>query len=173
MNKEKITLGELIGDALEDEFASFDLTQIQSVLATLNNTDAIDLAHAEMLQQQSLRGADIVSEYLGKLIKTVSFLETKLNSAKNRVALNYKSPDGSRTTADMKKQAGESAPEVEELSFRLAKAKGSKSVLEKKYDVLIRSHHHYKDISAGMKKSMSGYNNGSMAPSDKKLTGWE
>jgi hypothetical protein len=176
MNTEKITLGELLGESLEDDFAHFDMTQIQGVLSTLNNTDAIDLAHAEMLQQQSLRGADIVSEFLGKLIKTVSFLETKLNSAKNRVALNYKAPDGQRTTADMKKQAGESSPEVEDLSYRLAKAKGSKSVLEKKYDILIRSHHHYKDLSSGMKKSITGFNGGGTinnTTQERKLTGWE
>lgn len=170
MTGEKITLGQLLGDDLEEVFKEFDMTEIQSVLSTLSETDAIDLSHAELLQQQSLRGADIISEYLGKLIKTVSYLETKINSAKNKAALTYEAPNGARTTADMKKQAGESAPEVEELGIKLARAKGSKSVLEKKYDILIKAHHHYKDISAGMKRSVLGYSQNT----DKKVaTGWE
>jgi len=57
----------------------------------------------------------------------------------------------------MKKWAGESSPIVEELQIRLAKAKASKLVLEKKYDILIRSHHHYKDIAQGLRKSILGY----------------
>lgn len=170
MTDEKITLGQLLGNDLEEAFSTFDVTEIQTVLSTLRETDAIDLSHAELLQQQSLRGADILSEYLGKLIKTVTYLETKINSAKNKAALTYQAPEGTRTTAEMKKQAGESSPEVEELSFKLAKAKGSKSVLEKKYDILIKAHHHYKDIATGMKRSVLGYSQNT----DKKVaTGWE
>lgn len=172
MTSDRITLGQLMGNELEDEFASFDLTEIQNVLATLAETNAIDIAHAEYLQQQSLHGADVLSEYLGKLIKTVSYLETKINSSKNKAALNYKAPDGQRTTADMKKQAGESDPEVEELAYRLAKAKGSRSVLEKKYDILIKSHHHWKDYSSGMRKSIVGFSQ-TQSGEKKALTGWE
>lgn len=169
MTNEKVSLGQLLGDNLEEEFVKFDLTEIQEVLSRLSETDAIDLAHSELLQQQALRAADLISEYLGKIIKTVSYLETKINSTKNKIALQFKAPEGDRTTADMKKWAGESSPEVEELSIRLAKAKGSKSVLEKKYDILIKSHHHWKDISAGFKKTILGYNQG-----EKKVaTGWE
>lgn len=160
MADEKVTLGQLIGDNLEEEFAKFDVTEIQEVLCRLGETDAIDLAHAELLQQQALRAADILSEYLGKLIKTVAYLETKINSAKNKAALDYQAPEGTRTTADMKKWAGESSTVVEELSIRLAKAKGSKSVLEKKYDILIKSHHHFKDIAAGFKRTILGYSQG-------------
>ena len=168
----RLTLGQMMGDKPEEEFGRFDLSEVQKVLTRLSDTDAIDLAHAETLQQQALRGADIISEYLGKVIKTVSYLETKINSAKNKVALNYQAPDGVRTTADMKKQAGESSPEVEELSYRLGSAKGSKSLLEKKYDILIRSHHHYKDIAAGMKRSMVGSGYGQNTEK-KAITGWE
>ena len=169
MSEVKITLGHMMGSLSEDDFSSFDITEIQNVLSTLSGTDAIDLAHAELLQQQALRGADILSEYLGKVIKTVSFLETKINSAKNKAALNYKAPDGIKTTADMKKWAGESDPEVEEFAYRLAKAKGSKSVLEKKYDILIKTHHHYKEITAGMKRSMAA----GTSSTNNKTTGWE
>lgn len=151
----RVTLESLLG--LNDEdFLNFNLTEIQNVLSFLNRTDVYDLAHAEALQQQSLRGADILSEYLGKIIKTVGILEAKTNTLKNRVALEYTSPDGTRTTADMKKQAGESSPEVEKLLIKLAQAKGAKSLLEKKYDILIKAHHHYKDISAGLRKTIMG-----------------
>jgi hypothetical protein len=166
---EKITLGTLVGTKLEEEFIDFDLTEIQDILRNLQNTNAIDLAHAEILQQKALRGADIITEYLAKLVKTVSYLESKYNSTKNKISLEYKVADGSRTTVEMKKWAGEAAPEVEELAIKLAQAKGSKSILEKKYDILIKLHHHYKDISSGLRKTVLGYNNGTIDKSD---NGW-
>ncbi len=150
-------LSDLLGNELEEDFANFDLTEIQEVLYKLQFTDAIDLSHAELLRQQSLRGADIITEYLGKIIKTVGYLETKVGSTKNRVSLEYQAPDGIKTTADMKKYAGESSKEVEDILIKLAKAKGSKSILEKKYDLLIKSHHHYKDIAAGLRRTVLGY----------------
>lgn len=165
---QQVRLGDLLGDELEEEFVNFDLTEIQQVLSKLQYTDAIDLAHAELLQQQALRGADILTEYLGKIVKTVGYLESKVNSTKNKVSLDYQAPDGSRTTADMRKWAGESSPEVEEVQIRLAKAKASKMVLEKKYDILIRSHHHYKDIAAGLRKTILGYGAPAKIPE-----GWE
>ncbi len=152
----KVRLGDYLGNNLEEDFVNFDLTEIQQVLLHLQEVDAVDLAHAEMLQQQALRGADILTEYLGKIIKTVGYLETKVNSTKNKVSLEYQAPDG-RTTIDMKKWAGESSSEVEEIQIKLAKAKASKTVLEKKYDILIRSHHHYKDIAAGLRRTILGY----------------
>jgi hypothetical protein len=166
---EYVRLGDLLGNQLEEEFVDFDLSEIQHVLSKLQNEDAIDLAHAEMLQQQSLRGADIITEYLGKIVKTVGYLETKVNSTKNKVSLEYKAPDGSKTTADMKKWAGESSTDVEAVQIKLAKAKGSKIVLEKKYDILIRAHHHYKDIAAGLRRTILGYSN----KPEKTADGWE
>ena len=168
---QRVRLGDLLGDDLEEEFISFDLTEIQQVLSKLQYTDAIDLAHAELLQQQALRGADILTEYLGKIVKTVGYLESKVNSTKNKVSLDYQAPDGSRTTADMRRWAGESSPEVEEVQIRLAKAKASKMVLEKKYDILIKSHHHYKDIAAGLRKTILGYTPPTIQ--DKIPEGWE
>lgn len=158
---QQVRLGDFLGNELEENFMDFDLTEIQQVLGQLQYVDAIDLAHAELLQQQSLRGADILTEYLGKIVKTVGYLETKVNSVKNKVSLDYQAPDGSRTTADMKKWAGESSPEVEVIQIKLAKAKGSKLVLERKYEILIKSHHHFKDIANGLRKSILGYSLGS------------
>lgn len=154
---QRVRLGELMGTELEEDFSNFDLTEIQNVLESLQEIDAIDLAHAEVLQQQSLRGADILTGYLGKIVKTVGYLETRVNSTKNKVSLNYQAPDGVRTTADMKKWAGESSPEVEEVQIKLAIAKGSKLVLERKYEILVKSHHHFKDIAAGLRRTILGY----------------
>jgi hypothetical protein len=167
---EKIYLSRFVGSSLEEEFESFDLTEIQWVLEKLRNTDAVDLVHAEFLQQQSLRGADILTEYLGKIVKTVGYLEAKVNSTKNKASLDYQSPDGSRTTIEMRKWAGESSKEVEDLQIRLAKAKASKAVIEKKYDILIRAHHHYKDIASGLKRTILGY---VPAEKTKVAEGWE
>lgn len=167
---EQVRLGDLLGSSLEEQFKDFDLTEIQSVLSQLQIIESIDLAHAELLQQQSLRGADIVAEYLAKMVKTVSYLEIKVNSTKNKVSLEYQAPDGSKTTVDMKKWAGESSPEVEKVQIKLAEAKGAKIVLEKKYDILIKNHHHYKDIAAGLRKTILGY---SLGTADKTPEGYE
>ncbi len=154
---QQVRLGELLGTENEVDYRNFDLTEIQEVLDNLKDIDAIDLAHAELLQQQALRGADILAEYLGKMVKTVGYLESKVQSTKNRVSLEYQAPDGSRTTLDMKKWAGESSPEVETVQIKLAEAKGSKIFLEKKYDILIKAHHHFKDIAAGLRRTVLGY----------------
>lgn len=156
--QDRITLGQVLGNDLVDNFEDFDLTQVQQVLAGLAVDTAIDIAHAEMLQQKTLYAAELLIEYIAKLVKTVSFLETKLNSVKNKTSLEYKSADG-KTTADMKKQAGEASPEVEKLGILLAKAKGSKTLLERKYEILIKSHHYYKDIGIGMRKGIVSTNN--------------
>lgn len=165
------TLGNLIGSELEEHFQSFDLTEIQEVLIELQSTEVIDLAHAENLQRLALRGADILSEYLGKMVKTVSYLESQLNKIKNKAALEYKVQDG-KTTMDLRKFAAEASPEVEEVNIKLAKAKAGKLVLEKKYDILIRSHHYYKDLAAGYKKTILGHT--SINPTREKAPeGWE
>ena len=72
---QKVRLGDFIGDKLEEDFGDFDLSEIQEVLEFLQTDNAIDLAHAEQLQQKALRGADILTEYLGKIVKTVGYLD--------------------------------------------------------------------------------------------------
>lgn len=166
-----VRLGDVLGHELESDFDNFDLSEIQDVLDSLKNTDAIDLAHAELLQQQALRGADVLIEYLGKIVKTVGYLETKVNSTRNKVSLEYQAPDGARTTLDMKKWAADVSPEVDAVQIKLASARGSKVYLERKYDVLIKAHHHYKDIAGGMRKTILGYSSG--ASQEKTPEGYE
>lgn len=166
---QQVRLGDLLGSNLEEDFRSFDLTEIQRVLQQLQLIEAIDLAHAEHLQQQALRGADILAEYLAKIVKTVAYLETQVNSTKNRVSLDYQAPDGARTTVDMKKWAAEASPEVEKVQIKLAEAKGAKMALERKYEILIKSHHHFKDIAGGLRKTILGYS----STTDKVPEGYE
>jgi len=153
---QQVRLGDLMGTELEEDFLEFDLTDIQQVLENLRETDAIDLSHAEQLQQQALRGADILTGYLGKITKTVGYLEAKVNSTKNKVSLEYNAAEG-RTTMEMRKWAGESSPEVEEVQIKLAHAKASKLVLDRKFEILVKAHHHFKDIAQGLRKSILGY----------------
>jgi len=168
---QQVRLGDLLGNELEVDFAEFDLTELKSVEEALRDVEAIDLAHAELLQQQSLRGADILIEYLSKVVKTVSYLESRVASIKNKVSLEYKAPDDARTTLDMKKWAAEVSPEVEAAQAKLAAAKGAKLYLEKKYDILIKSHHHFKEIATGLRRTILGYSSG--APQDKVPEGYE
>jgi hypothetical protein len=57
----------------------------------------------------------------------------------------------------MKKWAADVSPEVETVQIKLASAKGSKLVLDRKYEILVKSHHHFKDIAAGLRKTILGY----------------
>jgi hypothetical protein len=168
---QQVRLGDLLGNEMEVDFQDFDLTEIQQVLENLRDIDAIDLPHAELLQQQSLRGADVLTEYLAKIVKTVGYLESKVSSTKNKVSLEYQAPDGAKTTLDMKKWAGESSPEVEAVQIKLAAAKGSKLYLERKYELLIKAHHHFKDIAAGLRRTILGYSQGTT--SEKVPDGYE
>lgn len=167
---QKVRLGDFLGNELEEDFANFDLTEIQEVLNELSNTEAIDLPHAEILQIKALRGADIVSGYLAKIVKTIGYLETKVNSTKNKISLEYQAPEGQRTTLDMKRWAADVSPEVDAVQIKLATAKGSKNLLDKKYDILIKSHHNFKEIAAGMRKSILGY---TLVATDKVPEGYE
>jgi hypothetical protein len=160
-----VRLGDFLGTQLEEDFTQFDITDVQEVLKNLSDVAAIDLSHAEFLQQQALRGADLLTEYLGKIVKTIGYLEAKINSTKNKVSLEYMAPEG-RTTSEMKKWAGESSPEVEIVQIKLANAKGSKLVLERKYEILVKAHHHFKDIAQGLRKTILGYSSGTPAHAD-------
>jgi len=164
---------DLLGNEMEEDFLQFDLTEVQDVLSKLQYTEAIDLPHAEMLQQLALRGADILSEHLSKMVKTLSYLESKVNSVKNKAALNYTSPDGSRVTMEMRKFYAEAAPEVELFHESLAKAKGSKVLLEKKYDLLMKSHYYYKEIANGFKKTIVGFTAPTVIEKHPVPEGWE
>ncbi len=155
---QQVRLGDLLGAKSEENFSDFDLSEIEVVLDNLRETEAIDLAHVELLQQQALRGADVLSVYLGKMVKTIGYLEAKVNSVKNKVSLEYQAPDGSRTTTDMKKWAAEASPEVEQAQIKLAAAKGSKLLLDRKYEILVKAHHHFKDIAQGLRRTILGYN---------------
>jgi len=147
-------LGAILGNEYEEQFLDFDLKEIQEILSELKNEIPIDIAHAELMQQQTLRAADVCAEFLGKLQKTTSYLEAKINSLKNKIAMDYESKDGSKVTMDMRKFASESDPSVEELQIKLAKAKGSRLLLEKKYEILIKQHHFLKEISIGIRKTI-------------------
>jgi hypothetical protein len=155
---QSVRLSDFLGTDMEEDFANFDMTEVEEVMTQLHEVDAIDLPHAELLQQQALRGADIVTGYLGKIVKTISYLETKVNSTKNRISLEYMAPEG-RTTVEMKKWAGEvGSPELEQWQVKLGNAKGSKLVLDRKYELLVKTHHHYKDIAQGLRRTVLGYN---------------
>lgn len=157
---QQVRLGDLLGPNLEEDFRNFDLTEVQEVLNQLQGADPVDLAHVEHLQQQALRGADILAEHLAKMVKTVAYLESKVNSVKNKVSLEYVAPDGARTTVDMKKWAAECSPDVTAALEKLADAKGGKVALERKFDIIVKAHHHYKDIAAGLRKTILGYSSG-------------
>jgi len=152
-----IKVSDIVGTSLEDAFSNFDITDIQNLLKHLQNTSVPDLAHAEYLQQQALRCADILSEHISKLVKTIHYLEAQLSAKKNKAALEYSPPKGVRLSIELRKMAGESSSEVGDLQLKLAKAKGSKSLLDKKYEITLKAHHHYKEIASGLKKTILGY----------------
>jgi hypothetical protein len=146
------TIADLIGRDADESFVDFDLSEVKSLLGNLATSDVPDVSHAENLQREALRCADIISDYLGKITKSISYLENKHNSEKNRIALNYKPEDGSRVSIELRKMAGEADTSLHDLSLKISRAKGAKSALDKKYDIVIKTHHYYKDIAAGYRK---------------------
>jgi hypothetical protein len=171
----KITLGQLLGNDNIESFEEFDLTEVQKVLKSLGNEDAIDIAHAEFLQQRALYGAELLIDMSAKMIKTVGYLEAKVNSVKNRCALDYKPADDKiRITAEMRKSASECDPKVEELSLLLAKARGAKQAIDKKMDLLLKTHYYYKELAGNQKQGIiSGTAKASGEPKDEiKKIGW-
>ncbi len=138
-----------------EPWEEFDLTEVQQVLKSLRDNEAFDIAHAEFLQHRALYAAEILIDMIAKMIKTSGFIEARINTVKNKVALEYKCDDDKiRVTAEMRKQAGESHPEVEELGLLLARTKGARSALEKKYDVLIKMHYYFKELAQGQRQSV-------------------
>jgi len=150
---EIITVSDVIGKDFEDDFENFDLTEVQKLVSELQNQDVPDLAHAEFLQLKSLRAADLLTEYLGKIVKLTAYYEAKANKVKYQVALNYKG-DGGKITQEARKWAGESSDELMDVETKLAKIKGTKALLEKKFEIVIRMYHGNKDIASGMRKSI-------------------
>lgn len=152
------TIREMLGDDSDAEsILSFDLAPIQDALVDLSDTQATDIAHAEFLQKRCLFAADSLCEYIGRLVKLISYLDNKINSTRNRSALNYKTPDGTKVTADMRLFASKSA-DVDDLENILSKAKGAKVLLDRKYEILIKAHHFYKEVASGYKGVMKSTN---------------
>jgi hypothetical protein len=154
---EVVRVKDIVGDTLDDAIFEFDLTEVQNVVSKLQSEDVPTLAQAERLCQEALRGADILSEYLAKVHKIMNYLDAKVATTRNKIALDYVPPDGARNSIELRKMAGEASQEVLDLEINLAKVKGAKTLLEKKYDIIIKSHHHYKDIATGLRKTINGY----------------
>ena len=151
----KVTLGQILGNDNVDAFEDFDMTEVQKVLKNLAVEEGFDIAHVEWLQQRCLYGVEILIDMSAKMVKTVSFLESRINSVKNKVALEYKHPDEKvRLTAEMRKAAAESSEEVEQLGILLARSKGAKLAVEKKMDLLLKSHYHFKELAANQKQGI-------------------
>lgn len=154
----KVTVKDIIGIKDEEDFMNFDLTDVQKILTNLNRDVPVDIAHAEKFCQETLRCADILSEYLAKINKTSTYLENRLTIVKNRALVEFTSD--TKVTADIRKAASESNKDVEEISNKISSVKGAKLALEKKYEIMIKSHHHWKDIAAGIRKTILGYTGG-------------
>ena len=151
-----MNINDILGNE-EDDFLNFDLTEIQKVLKELNSTEAIDLPHAERLQQMCLRASDLISDYSSKLVKTVGYLESKLNKERNKIIVEYKSNSNERVSADVRKAAAEASDVVENINIQLSKAKAAKSLLDKKYDIISKSFYYYKEIAAGYNRTSVGF----------------
>jgi len=146
------TLKDYLGNDDFSSFESFDLTKIKEILNYLSVEDPIDIAHAEKLQQKALWGANLITDYLTQVVKVSNVLESKISALKNKAALEYKNTDDKKVTADLRKYAAESDPKVEEYNDLLAKAKAARVFLEKKYDLLIKTHYFFKEVCIGYKR---------------------
>jgi hypothetical protein len=154
--KQIIRVKDFFKDNEPDEiFLDFDLTEIQELVKQLQNETVHDVAAADNLQRQALVCADLLAEYIAKLIKIISHLDVKESRIRNKVSLEFnKGEDGKAASMALRKLAGDASEEAEEVGYIIAKAKGTKALLEKKYDVIIKAHHFYKEISQSFRKNM-------------------
>jgi hypothetical protein len=160
----KTTIRDIIGDNVEEDFLNFDVSFIQETLNEVSNSATPDLAHAEYLCHKCIVAANQLAEYLGRLVKYSSFLENKISSIRNKYALDYKPVDGGKTTADMRNLALKSCADADIYEETLAKLKGTRTSMEKKFDILIKDHHLYKDIASRLNRiipSENSYTNNS------------
>jgi hypothetical protein len=149
---ETTTINDIIGTcSLEEEFLHFDVSDVQFILDELNQTNIIDVAHAQYLQQKSLFAANRLCEHLSRLVKITTYLESNISKIRNKAALDYRPDNNAKVTSDLRVYASKSCSEADALESLLAKAKGAKVLLEKKYDLLLKSHYYFKEISSAFK----------------------
>lgn len=138
----------------ETIFLEFDLTDIQDIVKELQNETVADLAAADNLQRRALVGADICSEHIAKLVKIITYLDVKESKIRNKTALEFKTDDGKSASVQLRKFAADASEEAEQVAYVIAKAKGTKTLLEKKYEVLIKAHHFYKEQAQTLRKTI-------------------
>jgi hypothetical protein len=160
---------DVIGESVDEAFLDYDYTRIQETLNEISNNDTPDIAHAQYLQHKCLVAADILAEYSGKIIKHLSYLENKLTSIRNKYALEYRDPITNKATGEMRAFAVKSCPDADEYEENLARAKGVKALLDKKFDILIKAHHLYKDVANQLIRTIPGENN---VPNTDEKTNW-
>lgn len=152
------TLKDIVVKDDMDAYLSFDMTEIDVILSSLKNTTACDIATSEFLQQQSLRCADIIAELLSQIVYVYSNLESELSFVKNKTSFDFKPSDDKKNTADMRKYAGESHSNIPQLTQKISAAKAARDLCQRKYELLIKAHHHYKEISTSMRKTIISNN---------------
>lgn len=148
------TLGNILGQDLVENFSSWDLSEIEEVIAILSVGDAYNLSLAEHLQRQTLHGANILATYLAKMAKCISYLESHLMLLKSQVALQI---SGEKITTAQRAEAVENDSKVQESLQTLLKTKGIKSLLEKKLEILLRANFHYKEVAQGLRRTVLGH----------------
>jgi hypothetical protein len=154
-SESKITLGQILGSSFNERFMDFDMGPTQRVLGQLEQEAVHDLAHAELQQQRALRCSNNIGEFLGIIVKNIAYLESKIQSTRNKFALTHipKDEDGKpmKVTVDVRNMLLKSCPEADPLEETLARLKGAKEMLAKKYDSLTKAHYHYKEIADFMR----------------------
>jgi hypothetical protein len=160
-DKVRVTVNDYIDGDLDGAILNFSLVEVQEVINALQSEDTPTIVEAEKLQLMALRGADILSEIIGKLHKTIHYLDAKTASVKNKASLNFVPPAGVRDSIELRKIAGTASDELLDVEISLSKAKGAKALLEKKYEIIIKSHHYYKDVANGLKLTIQGRYSGS------------
>ncbi len=148
---------DIIGDKMEEDFLEFDYTYIQETLNEVSNSATPNLAMAEYLQFKCLSAADVLIEYSGKLIKYSTYLDNKITSMRNRHAMEFYAANP-KAAADIRAMSLKSCPDADELENTSAQLKGTRAIIEKKFDLLIKAHHHYKEVASRLNRMIPSEN---------------
>lgn len=169
----KKTLGEILEfDTFNPE--SLDVAHIQALSEDIPLDGHVDMATAEKLAVQFLRGADMCSEVLCRIVWWLAKKEGEVQHAHAKAMLVKALGQGLKTAKEKERFAAGDKDYLDACE-RVARAKAMKKWLENKHSNLISAHYLMKEIAKGSIKNrdagggVTTFTGSSPAPSERKF----
>jgi len=143
----RTSLGELLEFGTFDP-ESIDVSDLQELSKGIPKDGHVDIAIADKLALQFLRGADTCAELIGKLTWWVAKKKDEARVALQKAAL-VTAPAKGYKTASEKKLYAEGDPEYQEVSGTVSKAEAMLQWCKNKHSSLVSAHYMMKHIAKG------------------------